>query len=266
MHLFRSEIEENRAVWDQRVAVHLNSAFYDMPGFKAGRNSLNSIELGLLGELKGLSVLHLQCHFGQDSISLSRMGAEVTGIDFSPNAIDTAKALAIELGNSTRFVCCDVYDLPLHLSGHFDIVFTSYGTIGWLPDLAPWARVVAHFLKPGGHFVMADFHPVLWMFDDTFRTLHYSYFNTGPITEVSQGSYADHGAALQTTTTGWNHSLNELLGSLLSNNLQLKDFREFDYSPYNCFPGMQEDRPGQWIFPQHGRNLPLVYAFLMIKH
>lgn len=266
MHSFRLETEQNRAVWDQRVAFHLSSDFYDVPGFKAGRNSLNSIELDLLGKLKDLSVLHLQCHFGQDSISLSRMGAEVTGIDFSPNAIAVARALAEELGTSTRFVCCDVYDLPQHLHGHFDIVFTSYGTIGWLPNPAPWAKIVAHFLKPGGRFVMADFHPVLWMFDDTFRTLHYSYFNAGPITELSQGSYADPDAVLQTTTTGWNHSMSELLECLLSNNLQLKHFLEFDYSPYNCFPGMLEDRPGQWIFPHHGRKLPMVYAFSMKKN
>lgn len=262
----RPETEQNRAVWDRRVAIHMASAFYDVPGFKAGRNSLNPIELDLLGEVKGLSVLHLQCHFGQDSISLSRMGAEVTGVDFSPKAIEAGRALAEALGTTTRFVCCDVYDLPQHLNGQFDIVFTSYGTIGWLPDLEPWAKIVAHFLKPGGRFVMADFHPVLWMFEDSFQTLHYSYFNTGPIVEESQGTYAEPSAALQTTATGWNHAFSELLGCLLRNDLQLQDFREFDHSPYNCFPGMVQEMAGQWIFPQHGRKLPLVYAFCMQKN
>ncbi|MFK7786603.1 MAG: class I SAM-dependent methyltransferase, partial [Crocinitomicaceae bacterium] len=161
-------LEKNKLSWNRRTEVHVDSEFYDNESFINGRSSLNSIELELLGDLAGKKILHLQCHFGQDTISLSRMGAEVVGIDLSDEAIRTAQKLATKTGQSTKFVCCDVYDLPNHLTEKFDIVFTSYGTIGWLPDLDKWANVVQHFLRPGGEFIFAEFHPVVWMFDDDF--------------------------------------------------------------------------------------------------
>src|SRR5690606_20725019 len=119
--------------------------------------------------LKDKKVLHLQCHFGQDSISLARLGASVVGVDLSDKAIEQAQHIAQELNADARFICCDIYDLPKHLNEQFDIVFTSYGTIGWLPDLDKWASVIHHFLKPGGQFIFAEFHPVVWMFDNDFK-------------------------------------------------------------------------------------------------
>jgi 2-polyprenyl-3-methyl-5-hydroxy-6-metoxy-1,4-benzoquinol methylase len=188
---FMNYLEMNRAGWNAKTPVHVNSAFYDMPGFLAGNTSLKDLELGLLGDVKGKRVLHLQCHFGQDSLSLARMGAHVTGVDFSDVAIEKATSLAAELQLDATFIHSDVYSLKEHLSGSFDIVFTSYGTIGWLPDLKLWADIVQYFLKPGGQFVMVDFHPVVWMFDERFQSVTYSYFNTGPIVERSEGTYAD---------------------------------------------------------------------------
>ncbi|HEY0897662.1 MAG TPA: class I SAM-dependent methyltransferase, partial [Sphingobacteriaceae bacterium] len=172
-------IEINRQSWNNRTAAHLNSAFYDMPAFLEGKSSLKAIELKLLGDLKGKSALHLQCHFGQDTISLERLGATVTGVDLSDQAIESARSIAAQLGSGARFICCNVYDLADHLDGQFDVVFSSYGTISWLPDLAAWARLITRFLKPGGTFVFAEFHPVVWMFDDHFRQVRYNYFNTG---------------------------------------------------------------------------------------
>src|SRR5690606_3899602 len=159
-------LDKNRALWNARVAAHVNSDFYDMAGFRAGKSSLKPPELRLLGDLSGKSVLHLQCHFGQDTLSLARMGAEVTGLDFSDEAIRTARALAEELQLPASFVCGDLYDAPALLQRQYDVVFTSYGVIGWLPDLNRWAEVVASCLKPGGRFVFAEFHPVVWMLDD----------------------------------------------------------------------------------------------------
>jgi len=148
-------LDKNRALWNARVAAHVNSDFYDMAGFRAGKSSLKPPELRLLGDLSGKSVLHLQCHFGQDTLSLARMGAEVTGLDFSDEAIRTARALAEELQLPASFVCGDLYDAPALLQRQYDVVFTSYGVIGWLPDLNRWAEVVASCLKPGGRFVFA---------------------------------------------------------------------------------------------------------------
>ena len=169
-------IDINRQSWNNKVDYHVKSDFYDLDGFLKGNTSLNDIELKLLGDIKGKSVLHLQCHFGQDSISMSRLGAQVTGIDLSDKAIETARLLAEQTHQDTIFICCNIYDLPQHLNQQFDIVFTSYGTIGWLPDLNQWAHIIAHFLKPNGRFIMAEFHPVVWMFDDDFQQITYNYF------------------------------------------------------------------------------------------
>ena len=179
----------NKNSWNNRTAIHLESDFYDNKGFINGKNTLNSIELDLLGDISGKSVLHLQCHFGQDTISLSRLGAEAVGVDLSDKAIEAAKALAKQTGVDATFICCDVYDLPNHLDRQFDIVFTSYGTIGWLPDIERWAEIVGRFLKPGGQFVFAEFHPVVWMFDDDFTHVQYKYNNGGPITTNETSLY-----------------------------------------------------------------------------
>ena len=164
-------IEINRKSWNNRVETHLKSEFYDLDNFIKGKTSLNNIELELLGDLKGKSILHLQCHFGQDTISLCRLGANVTGVDLSDQAIESAIKIAKEANSNATFICCDIYDLPKHLDKQFDIVFTSYGTIGWLPDLDKWAKIVSQFLKPNGPFVFVEFHPVVWMFDDNFEKI-----------------------------------------------------------------------------------------------
>lgn len=255
----------NKKSWNNRTDVHVDSDFYDVKSFIEGKSSLNEIELNLLGDVKGKSILHLQCHFGQDSISLSRMGAEVTGVDLSDKAIAKGKELAAQLGTSTEFICSDVYDLPNHLDKKFDIVYTSYGTIGWLPDLDKWAKVIAHFLKPGGQFIFVEFHPVVWMFDDAFQNVAYNYFNAGPIVETESGTYADREAALKEEYVMWNHGLAEVLTSLLQNGLQLTAFQEFDYSPYNCFKHTIEIAPKKYRIAHMDDKLPMVYALSTIK-
>ena len=159
----------NKESWNRRTESHYDSDFYDNKNFIKGKNSLNDIELDILGDVSGKSILHLQCHFGQDTISFTRMGAKATGVDLSDKAIEKAKELAEITGSDADFVCSDIYELPNVLEGKFDIVFTSYGTIGWLPNLDKWAKVIKHFIKPGGQFLIADFHPTLWMFDDDFE-------------------------------------------------------------------------------------------------
>ncbi len=255
-------LEINKNTWNQKTAVHLETAFYDVPNFIAGKSSLNDIELQFLGDVKGKSILHLQCHFGQDSISLERLGAQVTGVDLSDKAIEAARDLAEKCEVKTRFINCDVCDLPNHLDEQFDIVFTSYGTIGWLPDLNRWAEVIAKFLKPGGKFVFVEFHPVVWMFDDDFQTVGYNYFNDGPIVETSDGTYADPNAPITNETVTWNHHMGEVLTALLQNKIHIEQFEEYDYSPYNCFRHTEEIEPGKFIIKHLGKRIPMVYGLV----
>ncbi len=257
--------EANRAGWELKTKYHTQSAFYDLENWKNGKISLNQIELQDLGNVAGKRMLHLQCHFGQDTLSWARLGARVTGCDFSTSAIKTAKQLSRETGLKGRFVCCNVYDLKTHLSGKYDIVFTSYGTIGWLPDLDQWAEIIAHFLKKNGVFYIADFHPVLWMLDDEMQYLKYPYHNSGVIETEHTGTYADREASIQYTEYGWNHSLSEIINSLLSKGLQLQFLKEYPYSPYNCFPNTVQGTDGFYRIKGLENIIPMVYSIKAIK-
>jgi ubiquinone/menaquinone biosynthesis C-methylase UbiE len=258
-------ININKKTWNAKTDVHVTSEFYDNESFIKGKSTLNEIELQLLGDISGKKILHLQCHFGQDTMTFSRMGAIATGIDFSDKAIETAKELSSQLNLDTTFVCSDVYNLPNILNDTFDIVFTSYGTIGWLPNVNEWAKVVSHFLKPNGKFIMADFHPVVWMYDNDFEKVFYSYFNIEPIVEHETGTYADKNASIATKTISWNHSISDILNALISNGLVLNSFNEFNYSPYNCFNKTEEFEPNKFRINHFGNKIPMVYSILATK-
>jgi ubiquinone/menaquinone biosynthesis C-methylase UbiE len=258
-------LQINKDSWNRRTAHHVESEFYDLKGFLSGNTSLNSIELELLGDVQGKSILHLQCHFGQDSISLSRLGAEVVGVDLSDKAIEAAEKLAQETDSTAQFICCDIYDLPQHLDQEFDIIYTSYGTITWLPDLNKWSAVISKFLKPQGKFVFVEFHPVVWMFDDNFEKVGYNYFNTGPIVETEVGTYADRSADLNQEYVCWNHSLSEVLSSLIHNKFTISSFEEYDYSPYNCFQHTIEFKPKKFRIEHLDNKIPMVYSLIAEK-
>jgi ubiquinone/menaquinone biosynthesis C-methylase UbiE len=255
-----SFFEANKQLWNQRTLVHRDSEFYDRAGFKTGKDVLTQIELTELGNVRGKSMLHLQCHFGMDSLNWARKGANVTGIDISDEAIKEAQQLNDELGMDAQFICCNVYDLPLHLEEKFDIVFTSYGVIGWLPDMDKWASVVSNFLKPRGTFYMAEFHPVLWMFDDDFTHIRYYYDNREIIITENQGTYTDRNAALSGKEYSWNHSISEVLNALIGAGLQLEMFNEHMYSPYPCFRNMVESEKGKWHIRGMEGKLPMIYS------
>lgn len=255
----------NKDLWNKRTVVHKDSAFYDLEGFMKGTSVLTSIELNEIGDVNGKKMLHLQCHFGMDSLDWARRGAEVTGVDLSDEAINEAKKLNNELGLSASFVCCNVYDTSDYVSDLFDIVFTSYGTIGWLPELKPWAAMIAERLKPGGMFYMADFHPVLWMFDDDFTHIKYSYENKDVIVVENEGTYTDRNADIKGKEYGWNHSISEILNALISAGLQIEFFNEHMYSPYSCFRNMVETENGKWQIGGMEGKLPMVYSLKAIK-
>jgi len=253
--------EDNKKLWNDRTAIHVKSSFYNNDEFIAGKNSLNKIELEELGDIKGKSILHLQCHFGQDTLSFARMGADVTGVDFSDGAIKIARDMNTQLGLNAEFVDCNIYDLKEHLDKKFDIVFTSYGTIGWLPDLNKWADIVQHFLKPGGFFYIVEFHPFVWMFDDEFKGIEYPYFNIDtPITIETKTTYADTSAKLEGIEHGWNHSLSDILNSLKANGLNTEYIHEFPFSSYNIFPDMYQEADGCWRMKKFGEKIPMMFS------
>jgi SAM-dependent methyltransferase len=255
----------NKATWNNKTDVHIASDFYDNEGFLNGKSTLQSIELDLLGDINGKKILHLQCHFGQDTMTFSRMGAKATGIDLSDRAIEKAREFAQQLNLDTTFICCDIYDLPNHLDEKFDIVFTSYGTIGWLPDLDKWANVVSHFLKPNGKFIFVEFHPVVWMFDDYFKEVHYNYFNVETIIEDESGTYADRYSDIKAQTITWNHPTSEVLNALINSGLELKSFNEYDYSPYNCFKETEEFEPNKFRIKHLENKIPMVFSIVATK-
>lgn len=259
-------LETNKASWNNKVNFHISSEFYNVEAWKNGKSSLHDIELNLLGAVSGKSILHLQCHFGQDTISLARMGAKTTGIDLSDKAIEVARNLAKDMNVDASFICCDLYDLPQHLDSKFDIVYTSYGTIGWLPDMDKWAEVIQYFLKPGGQFIFVEFHPVVWMFDDDFKGVAYDYFNKGAIIETYTGTYADKEAPIVQEYVMWNHSISEVVQSLLGKGLSIKSLMEYDYSPYNCFRHTEQTDINKYIIKHFGNKIPMVYSVVAEKN
>lgn len=265
MKEFEKYFEANKGLWNQRTMVHRDSSFYDVEGFKSGKSVLTPIELEELGDVKGKTLLHLQCHFGLDSLDWAKRGASVTGMDLSDKAIGEAKKLNKELGLDAEFICCNVYDLERYLDKQFDIVFTSYGVIGWLPDLNEWARIIARFLKPGGTFYMAEFHPVVWMFDEEFTQVKYYYDNRELIVTDSTGTYTDRDAPISGKEYSWNHSISEVLNALIGQGLRLTLFNEHMYSPYPCFNNIEQGEDGNWRIRGMEGKVPMVYSLIAVK-
>jgi SAM-dependent methyltransferase len=268
-------LKANLANWDERVGVHVKSDLYDVEGFRSGRSSLTRIERDELSPLihEGTSLLHLQCHFGLDTLSWARMGAVVTGADFSGEAIAQARALADEVGHSARatFVQSDLTSLPDALEGTFDVVFTSWGVLLWLQDLEPWAGVVDHFLKPGGTFYIAEFHPnVMTLADDSTPDrlrVGYPYFQHGePLRFDEPGTYADRGAETRNNVTyEWVHGFAETIDPLLRRGLRLDFLHEFPFTHGLSFPFLEKCEDGLLRVKGHHDDFPLSFSLKMTK-
>ncbi len=265
MNDLENQFEANRALWNARVQHHLGSKMYDVESFVAGRNSLTALELELLGDVRGKRILHMQCHFGQDTLSLARMGATMTGLDISDVALDEAKKLAEACDLTGSWVLSNVIEPVPALDAKFDVVYTSYGTIGWFPDLKPWAANIARYLKPGGQLVFVEFHPVMWMFDNAFTHVQYAYFNRGVIAEEEQGTYADRDAPVALPSYGWNHDLGEVLTALLDVGLRIERFVELDGSPHDCFANTVQGADGLYRIKSMESKLPMVYGLTARK-
>lgn len=259
--------DTNQRLWDKKTDIHVNSDFYNMEAFLKGKTSLKPIELEVLPpSLQNMDLLHLQCHFGQDTLSLERMGASCTGIDFSQNAIDKASEIRDQLNLKSSFVVSNVYDIDKHLDQLYDIVFTSYGVITWLPDLDLWAEQISKRLKVGGQFIMTEFHPVLYMFDWESNKIGYRYFNSeGPYKEEEQGTYADSDADIKMTEYFWQHSLSEVIASLINQGLSIQAFKEYDYSPYDIFIDADERASGEYVFSHNEIIPPHIFTLIAKK-
>ncbi len=265
MERINEYFEANRNLWNQRTAVHKDSDFYNLAGFKTGANSLTQIELNEVGDVKEKSLLHLQCHFGMDTMNFSRMGAKCTGIDLSDEAIKLAEKLNAELKLDAKFFCCNVYDTSKYVTDQFDIIFTSYGTIGWLPDLDPWAKMIVERLKPGGYFYMAEFHPVVWMFDDDFTHIKYYYDNKELIVMENQPTYTGDTNEIAGKEYSWNHSISEVLNALINAGLKIEFFNEHTFSPYANFRNSIETEKGKWHIKGMEGKIPMVYSLKAVK-
>ncbi|HTH84632.1 class I SAM-dependent methyltransferase [Mycobacterium sp.] len=250
--LEREQLAANRHVWDCWAPLHLTSKFYSVEDFIAGGSSLRSIETSELGDVLDKRLLHLQCHFGLDTLSWARLGADAVGVDNSEVAIDIARRLSVDTGIQADFVCSDLYALPGPLDrDSFDIVFSSYGVLSWLPDLEPWASVSAALLKPGGVFYLVEFHPLLDMLDeDTGTRFEFPYFGADrkPLVLRDEVSYADPDADQPSHTLyQWIHSLGDVVSALAGAGLTIEWLHEFDYSPYACYPWLHERRHNEYV-------------------
>ncbi|MDQ5825872.1 MAG: class I SAM-dependent methyltransferase [Chloroflexota bacterium] len=260
-------LESNRDLWNAWTDLHERSPAYDVEGFKKGKFRLHSVEKQELGDVRGKTLLHLQCHFGLDTLSWANLGATVTGVDFSDKAIALARRLSEETGIPATFIHSNVYDLPDVLEGQFDIVFTSYGVLGWLPDIDRWAQVVAHFLKPGGTFYIAEVHPVVWIWDpDHPDTLvrQFSYFHKEPLRFETVGSYAS-AEDYRGVEYGWNHTLSDYINGLIKAGLTIRQFNEYPFLTWKNFPWMVEDEQGYWRMPEDQESIPLMFTLKATK-
>lgn len=263
-------MKANQARWDELVDIHQRSAFYDVASFKAGRISLSHLERTEVGDVSGKSLLHLQCHFGMDTLSWARLGARVTGVDFSEQAIALAGSLSQELGIDARFVRSNIYDLPDEslISEQFDIVYTANGVLGWLPDLTRWGRLIAHYLKPGGIFYLFESHPFMFTLDENDAELKvtYPYFSREALRSENDSSYASSEKVLEHKIEyNWYHSFAEIFDALLSNGLALEFLHEYDFSSWKYFQNMHAtvidgDTWYRLDDPQKQNMVPLMFS------
>jgi SAM-dependent methyltransferase len=266
----------NQANWDERVPIHVNAKnVYDIGALRAGTSRLDPIAADVLGAPDGMRVLHLQCHFGMDTLKIARQATAATGVDFSPPAIAQARALAADvgLGDKVRFVESNVYDAlnALPEPGAFDRVFVSWGALCWLPDMAAWARIVSAFLAPGGYLALADAHPFAYVFDSETATQDgkpgwwVPYLGRAGALDDNVRDYADPDARLKNSRTWqWLHPVSDILNGLSDAGLRIERFREHDSCVWRLYDHLVERERGQFVWPDKPW-LPLSFSLRAVK-
>jgi len=264
--------EANQKMWDEFAKEHfqIENEYYSVKAFLEGKTSLRQFELKEMGYVKGKKLLHLQCHFGLDTLSWAREGANVTGIDFSGEAIKLAKILASKANLTGNFIQTNLYDLPTALSEKFDIIYTSIGVLCWLNDLKKWAEIIAHFLKSGGFFYIAETHPTSMMFDNEHPEelqLKYDYFhNSEPIEFIAKGSYASNNSHMTPHKEyEWNHSLSDIINSLIQAGLKIEFFNEYPFTTYKSFTFTDNHSDGYYRLKNQRAEIPLIFTLKVSK-
>jgi len=259
-------LKANLDAWNQMAGIHAASREYRLAEFKAGENVLKPIELREVGEVRGKSLLHLQCHFGLDTMSWARLGASVTGVDFSDRAIELARSISGELKIPARFLQANIYDAPDVLHEQFDIVFTSYGALCWLPDIKRWAEIAANFVKPGGFFYIAEFHPVTLMNDNRAGTTkleqEISYFHTAMLEDPPGPDYSDPSKTVSETRQ-WMYRIGDVVSAIAATGLRIEFLHEFAECSYPHFPFMQQGADGMWHI--EGDPIPTIFSIKATK-
>jgi SAM-dependent methyltransferase len=266
----------NRANWDERAAAHAASSYYELSEFVENPSFLSRVirfDRPRLGDIRGVRGVHLQCHIGTDTISLARLGAEMTGLDFSPAALAEARELSARSGTPVEFVESELYDAPKKLGAEaFDLVYTGVGALCWLPSIGPWADVVAQLLRPGGRLFIREFHPMLWAVGDPrpdrLLVLEYPYFERDePLVFDEPGTYVDTSETFQHSVTHeWNHGLGEIVTALLDRGFELTMLLEHDSGPDNIREGeMEEIGDGEWRLIDRPWRLPHSYTLQAVK-
>lgn len=257
---------DNHAWWEEVSPRHIKSEFYDVSAFVKGRNTLGETELQALGAVEGKRLLHLMCHFGLDTLSLARMGASVTGVDFSEKSVATASELAQQIGlqDRSRFICADVLDLPKHTAEKFDVVFTTHGILEWLPDLSAWGKIIAGALDSAGYFYLLDVHPVSLVFDelspDKLQVNNDYLTGWRGMTGFDRSDYADRNYVPRSGRTKRLWPLESVFGALIGAGLRITEFREFPFSTYKAFPMMERRNDGLWYLPEKLSGIPLYFS------
>jgi len=266
MNDLKEIFDTNQKLWNAKTPIHINSDFYNMDAFLKGQISLRKIELALIPNLKGKEILHTQCHFGQDTLSLERLGGKCTGVDFSNVAIQEAEDIREKLKLNSEFICCNILDMDQHIDKLFDIVYASYGIITWFPDMEIWANQIAKRLKPGGRFYFVEFHPLLYMFDWNTDQLSFDYFNSGkPEIEIEKGTYANNDSEIEMKEYFWMHSISEIFSAFMKVGLVIEDFQEYDFSPYKIFENCTLRKEQEFVYQPTQAKIPHVMSIVARK-
>ncbi|MEE9437793.1 MAG: class I SAM-dependent methyltransferase [Saprospiraceae bacterium] len=256
----------NKQLWNNKTEVHIKSDFYDNESFLKGRNTLNPIELEYLKDIKDKTILHIQCHFGQDSISLARMGAKVTATDISNVALQYANEFNKTLNTDVKFVETDTYRINEYIDEKFDLVLLSYGAIPWLPDINKLAEIVKSRLNPGGRVLIVEFHPMFFSFDHDSGAISFGYNNVHMYAEDVEGTYADKNSSVKGKEYFWQHSLEEIMMPFINNKMKLNVFREYYYSPYNAVSNMKQIDDNKYVYGDFPYPIPHVFLMEFINN
>ena len=255
--------EANRASWDERVPIHVGGDFYGVEAFKAGEEHLRPFEIEEMGDVSGKDLLHLQCHFGKDTLGWARRGARVTGLDFSAPALEAARGLAAEMGLDAEFVQSDVYEANEALDSRtFDVVYTGIGALIWLPDIRRWAEVVAGLVRPGGFLYLSELHPFTDIFGDDDLAVEHDYFHRDePDVWDEPGTYADFDAETTNNLTyEWSHTLADVVTALIEAGLALEFLHEHDYTLFPRWPFLEKSGFDTYRLPEGKPRIPLMYS------